>query len=483
MTGLLRRRVFVKYAVWSLLMGAALSTAVLTLYRDRVRDRLVAEVSTEIATLAAQLARPAAALAADGAPNRAAEILAVFASFPYAICAELRRDDEILAAWPRIGCGPMRNGLDLTPTVTVPGATFLVRIDEAEIGQRLRDEMIVLGGLAAGVGLLLLATGAAGFFLFVERPVRRLSRAMSAYERGRPERADVRTGDEIGRLMGTYNAMLDREAARTRDLREAHEAILENIGYAARLQESLLPDGRTMDHVFGTHAVLWRPRDGVGGDLYRLIPGATGGDMLALGDCTGHGVQGGLLTMLLAAELDAALARQPGIGPAALLAAVSDQLRQRLTEQGHARAGETGGDGFDGAICRRLPDGGLRVAMARVSVLVLDADGTAVRLRGDRLSLGYPDTPPQPSLTEQYIAPMPGRIAVFVTDGIPDQPGGPKRRALGLARLVRTCAAAAGNGPAAVVVAARDLVDGWTDTRGQRDDQTLIAVAVMPRAG
>ncbi|NDV01237.1 SpoIIE family protein phosphatase [Pseudoroseicyclus tamaricis] len=482
MTGFLRRRIFVKYAVWSIVVGAILSAAVLATYRERVRTRVVSEAATEVATLAAQLARPAAALAADGEQTRASEVLAVFASFPYAICAELRGAEELLAAWPRIGCGPMREGLDLSPPVAIQGATFTVRIDESVLRQRLHEETILQAGLAAGLGLLLLASGAAGFFLFVERPVRQLSRAMSAYDRGRPEHADVRTEDEIGRLVGTYNAMLDREAARTGALREAHEAIMENIGYAARLQESLLPDPAAMTAVFGAHAVLWRPRDSVGGDLYRLVADGPGGAVLAMADCTGHGVQGGLLTMLVAAELDAALAARAEAGPAALLARMSDGMRRRLTQRTRDYDVGAGVDGFDGAICRRTPDGGLLVALARQSILMLDRDGTVQRLRGDRLSLGYPDTPPAPVVAEQRIAPAPGRMVVLVTDGITDQPGGPRGHGLGWRRLSQALAAAAPGGPEAVADAARTLVDEWTDDRGARDDQTLLVISLEPGA-
>ena len=470
----LRRRIFLKYMIVTLLLGLVLNAIVLALYREHRRTVLQGEAATEISTIAHSLARPAANLARAGDGGEARALLGAFAAFPYAVCADLLLDgaDAPVASWPPIGCERMRKpgqSIRVALPAAGPDAAMAFRIDDAALDAALRGEMATVSALLGG-GALLLALSSAGVFLvFVQRPLARLSGAINRFEtEGQPERVPVRSPDEIGQVIGAYNTMLDMQVARVGQLRAAHETTMESIGYATRIQRALLPDVEAANEAFDDLAVAWRPRDHVGGDIWWMHRGPAG-TTLAVVDCTGHGVPGGFMTMLAVATLERIMVEEPGATPARILGRLSDLTRELL----HAGRARRSDDGMDAAICRIEADGAIIFAGARLSLLVHE-NGEVRRLRGDKQSIGYADTPPAPRFREQRVAPGAG-LVVIATDGVIDQIGGPRRIAFGLSRLSRIVGDHAHQGARAVVDITMRTMEGYRGANDRLDDVTVVA--------
>lgn len=66
---------------------------------------------------------------------------------------------------------------------------------------------------------------------------------------------------------------------------------MESIGYARRIQSSVLPERTALDGTGLEVAVLWEPLHLVGGDYFWLEE-IDGLGILVVADCTGHGVPG-----------------------------------------------------------------------------------------------------------------------------------------------------------------------------------------------
>jgi ribosomal protein L23 len=94
----------------------------------------------------------------------------------------------------------------------------------------------------------------------------------------------------------------NKVSIRTKELRESNEKVNESIEYAKRVQESILPSEQELKRMFKENFVIWRPKDTVGGDFFwvREIDDVI---VLAVGDCTGHGVPGAFMTMTVNAIL------------------------------------------------------------------------------------------------------------------------------------------------------------------------------------
>lgn len=73
--------------------------------------------------------------------------------------------------------------------------------------------------------------------------------------------------------------------------------IRQSINYASIIQNGVLPKKRHFDRLFKDHFVLYKPAQVVSGDFY-WVTILKGNIFIVVGDCTGHGVPGAMLSML-----------------------------------------------------------------------------------------------------------------------------------------------------------------------------------------
>src|SRR3989344_8980941 len=84
---------------------------------------------------------------------------------------------------------------------------------------------------------------------------------------------------------------------RTKELAEKNKDIMASIEYAKRIQEAILPDKSVIFSRLSESFILYRPKDIVSGDFYWY--GHVGNkDIIAVVDCTGHGVPGAFMSMI-----------------------------------------------------------------------------------------------------------------------------------------------------------------------------------------
>lgn len=259
---------------------------------------------------------------------------------------------------------------------------------------------------------------------------------------------------------------------RTAELEERNRQFLHSVEYAAVLQRSLLP--RDWGSSVVGKMTLWAPKDIVGGDLYWFRECAEGA-LLAVVDCTGHGVPGALITVLVHSALDEAWATTSPGDLESLLIKANQQFRRVL---GQDKPGSESNDGFDiGALWWPKGAGDLRFAGARIPLI--QVHGTSVTwYHGSRKGLGYPETPDRPSLEVQTVPRLPGARYYLTSDGFPGQVGGAKGISLGRDRFASLLVRTAGVPLEEQAATLRDAFDDYRDTRPQSDDLTVIGVEI-----
>ncbi len=320
---------------------------------------------------------------------------------------------------------------------------------------RVLDSRWLLPLLAALLGLLLVL--ALIFVLAIERlllhPLRQLRQGAQAMAGGRYDVAmPYRRDDEIGELSTAFGIMAQkvrdhtqqleaRVRERTRELEHANEQmasaqkkIIDSIDYASLIQRSILPNRELVNVLGEHHAVLWRPRDVVGGDFYIF---RSDGDLCLLGvvDCAGHGVPGALMTMLAHAALDQAISDCGLTDPAAILARTDDIVRSMLGESPESQALATNMD-----VGLALVDLGQRsVTFAGAKIALYFSDGTEVKqLPGARRALGDKR---RGQYTNKQLPLQTGQTFYLCTDGFLDQAGGEEGFGFGndrFAEMLRT---------------------------------------------
>jgi len=128
--------------------------------------------------------------------------------------------------------------------------------------------------------------------------------------------------DEIGSLIRNYGILKDKlslhlrnleyeVAKRTKTLKEQNQDILAGINYAKNIQDALLPSIQNIERHLPNYFVFFRPKAIVSGDFYwyKYLPKGKK-SVIAVADCTGHGVPGAFMSMLGIALLNDVVLRK-----------------------------------------------------------------------------------------------------------------------------------------------------------------------------
>ncbi|MEO0035263.1 MAG: hypothetical protein RLZZ501_1286 [Pseudomonadota bacterium] len=390
-----------------------------------------------------------------------------------------------------------------------------LRLDPGRLFNRYLDHVVAntVAGIANTVVLCLLVVTV--FYILITKPLLRIIAALSRVDPARPGAAPIplpprHRDDELGRLVTTANDLL---AASQRDLdgRDAAEAelaalardlerrvtertaelerekqgvelanaqlekanrfISDGIRYASRIQTALLPDSAALEGLVEEIVIGWRPFDIVGGDYYWI--GRFGDKaVIAVMDCTGHGVPGAFMTAVVSSILARILHHHGHDDPATILGLLDVLVRTALRQD---RGDGPADDGLDAAICVLDPDR-RRLSFAGANLpLTLWENGEIRSVRGDRRSLGYRESRPLPSFTTHEIELQPDSVFYLYTDGVTDQIGGPHRLLFGRHRLQQALARCATLPLERQKDELLATLDQWRGDQPRRDDMTFVA--------
>jgi len=407
--------------------------------------------------------------------------------------------------------------------------TLTVALSPQALGARYRDQALRTLGGGALRALFISAILALVFLGLMIRPLKRLSWAIAQVDPTRPATHLVpippgHHSDELGLVARALNSLLDaaqtglnardraeaslrtlteelerRVAARTRELENAmdelaaekeeteiaftrldethqeltrtNRLLLESIRYARRIQTSLLPDKGALNGLVRDLHVCWDPLDVVGGDYFWLERFDDDTCLLVVADCTGHGVPGAFMTMVVASALDRALHDEGLRQPSDILHAIDGQVRARLRQDSPDSESD---DGLEAAICLWNPTAQtLTFAGAGLPLLYVEA-GTLREVRGDRAYLGYRSLPSTDSFTDHALSVRPDMAFYMPTDGFPDQMGGDPRRLLGRRRLGKIIVENQGLSMSDQLQVIQRELEAYRGGEPRRDDMTMI---------
>ncbi|GGY03468.1 SpoIIE family protein phosphatase [Paludibacterium paludis] len=238
----------------------------------------------------------------------------------------------------------------------------------------------------------------------------------------------------IGSATDLMRAITDQTTSKNRQM-------MESIHYASVIQTSFLrQSAREMRAALDDHVMIWEPRDVVGGDYY-YFRRQENGFFAAVIDCTGHGVPGAFMTLIMASALDQVLTSSRLDDPAALLSRVNRQVKQSLGQYAPADRsvirGAGSDDGMDAAFmhvdlaARRLTFAGANTPL----FLHHPGDEAILTLAGNRMGVAYVDTPEDYRWDNHSVALAPGSSVWASSDGIIDQIGSERGIAFGKRRM------------------------------------------------
>lgn len=374
----------------------------------------------------------------------------------------------------------------------------------------------------AARAVLLCVLVVAVFYAMITKPLLRITAAIAKVDPARPgafliELPPKHDRDELGVLVGTMNSMLResqdgldgrdkaeaelaalardlerRVAERTNELAREKEGveralaqlnvanaelekancyINDGMRYASRIQTALLPDQGALAGLVDELAVGWQPLDIVGGDYYWAGSFGSKG-VIAVMDCTGHGVPGAFMTAVVASSFSRILHHHGHEDPAEMLTQLNRLVKSALRQD---RDSAVSNDGLDAGICVVDRERGV-VTYAGANLPLLVCENGAFRLlRGDRMSLGYMDSPEDYRFTACELPFAKGTAFYLFTDGVTDQVGAEVRQLFGRRRLQKVLTEVADRPLNDQMDALFQRLGQWRGDERRRDDMTFLA--------
>lgn len=332
--------------------------------------------------------------------------------------------------------------------------TFSLRPENEAFAASRRHLFWMSGGLALATAALLALLARRYLIL----PLTRLSAAASALARGEPAAGVVvSSNDEIGDLTRAFNVMGAAVVARQQQLQG-------EMDLAQRIQTAILP--RTLNVPGLDISAAMVPAADVGGDYYDVLP-LEEGCWIGIGDVAGHGLDAGLIMLMMQSIIAGLVKRDPAAAPRDVLCVLNevlfDNVRNRLKRDDHATL----------TLLRYDRSGHVSFAGAHEDILVYRKDegrcervatpGTWVGARRD-IRRGTIDT------SLQLCA---GDLILLYTDGVTElrNAGGEE---FGIERLTALLGESHGEPVAEITRRILETLEAWS---GLPDDDITVLVA------
>lgn len=263
----------------------------------------------------------------------------------------------------------------------------------------------------------------------------------------------------------------NNEVVKQRELlAAANENIYSSLRYASVIQSSYLPSPGMFQQVFSSHCLIYKPKDLVSGDFYFCRK--YGNQLVvALGDCTGHGVPGAFLTVTCLNHLEH-LAPSFLTEPHELLNAIQKEFDGKSDQPAvHI--------GLDLSICVfDLNRNELRFASAHQSLVIQRPEGIE-EWKGTRKGIGSTPMDSPLSFSTQKTTLKGTEYFYLFSDGITDQFGGNSAKKLGKKRLLEWIQQSGGTSPQEKQAVLLKQFFEWQGAQDQTDDVCLLGFSLM----
>ncbi len=212
-------------------------------------------------------------------------------------------------------------------------------------------------------------------------------------------------------------------------IEEQNNDIRASIRYAERIQQAMLPDTKDLHSAFSDCFVIYAPKDIVSGDFY-WFEAKAGFQFMVVGDCTGHGVPGGFLSMMGHSLLNQIVNDENITSPAEALELLDKKVSKALSRDGGTKLN----DGME-IIFMAINEAKNELEFSGAGrALYMIREGNLKELRSPKVAIGnFSDRKIRFENTRVQLQPH-DQFYLF-TDGFADQFGGVNGKKFMMSRL------------------------------------------------
>ena len=282
--------------------------------------------------------------------------------------------------------------------------------------------------------------------------------------------------DEKGNLVRNSGICRDVTQKKTNEeiIRMKNKDIKDSILYASTIQNAILVPKEKIAEKLGNFFILSKPKDIVSGDFY-FYRETGSGFVIAIADCTGHGVPGGFMSMLGSAYLNEILNTYNAISPAQTL----NELRKRVIKSLNQNTTYSSNkDGMDIALLRFDNNNTYVEYAGAFNPLYIIRKGKLKEYPADKYPIGIDFDPEQHRFTNNEIELQKGDMLYLFSDGYTDQFGGLNNKKFAKTRLKELFLSIQEKNMAEQEKILDKTFEDWKGAREQIDDVMVMGICV-----
>lgn len=267
----------------------------------------------------------------------------------------------------------------------------------------------------------------------------------------------------IYRLYVSKKKTLKIVQAQKNEIQKQKDIIQEGIDYARHIQQAIIPSPQLIQAKIPGFYSFLKPRDVVSGDFYWFHHDGNKSIIAAI-DCTGHGVAGGLMSMIANSLLNRIIKEGKEYEPDKILRKLNDSVVETL-----AQSGDYFDSSMDITVCV-LDDASKQISLSLAGhrcvairnneIKEMDGADSAIGGLFPKMNLSY----------DLHTFPYESGLDLFMfSDGFPDQDGasGKKMGSKAFTEILLNLSAV---DPSKRVDILQQKLDDWRSGKKQRDD-------------
>ncbi|MCX7862070.1 MAG: tetratricopeptide repeat protein [Bacteroidales bacterium] len=279
--------------------------------------------------------------------------------------------------------------------------------------------------------------------------------------------------EEISNQKKEIESQRDTVIKQKNHIEAIHKDLTDSINYAERIQRCLLASQKYFYDFSQEFFILYNPKDIISGDFYWVSKNNYGDYIFVTADCTGHGVPGAIMSILIIKTLEQAIDKGYNT-PADILNYTRQVIISHLQNDGSAEGGK---DGMDASIiCFSKNNNVISYAAAHNPIWIY-RNNQIIELECDRMPVGKHEKENIPFM-ERTFEILPSDIIYTFTDGYADQFGGPKGKKFTYKQLKETIIAHAHLPLIEQKNCFQNIFNNWKIHEEQIDDVTLIGIKI-----
>jgi len=246
-----------------------------------------------------------------------------------------------------------------------------------------------------------------------------------------------------------------------------------SLKYAEILQQGILPKQRHFDRIFSESFILYKPLQIISGDFYWLAE-TNGLIYLVVGDCTGHGAPGAILSVLISSLFDYVILNKKVKKTHKILREVDNRFIESFSST--EIKGKFNNDWVDVGVCCIEPNAKTIYFSGGKSDGLLVSNGVPKVLKGCPYSIGGWQMESNRLYDTVKVKYKQGDILYIGSDGYQDQTGGNNGKRFMAAVLHKLLSEISSQPMALQKEILETELAKWMGSNSQTDDICIIGV-------